>query len=85
MPEFRRKKIRLPRTSYLGPQWYFLTACTQERRPRFQDAGLVAEIQSLLAAQAHTARLAIEAYASCLTTYACWSVGKEKPRIASDS
>jgi hypothetical protein len=32
--EFRRINIRLPATSYIGRQWYFLTACTQDRVPR---------------------------------------------------
>ncbi len=62
MPEFRRKKIHLPRTSYLGPQWYFLTACTERRTPRFQDAGLVAEVTSLLIAKAEGADVGVEAY-----------------------
>jgi hypothetical protein len=32
---FRRRRIRLPRTSYIGTQWYFLTTCTLDRVPRF--------------------------------------------------
>ena len=60
--EFRRKNIRLPRPCYTGPQWYFLTACTQDRVPRFWDAGLVAKTLGLLVEESQANGLAIQAY-----------------------
>ena len=60
--EFRRKNIRLPRASYLGHQWYFLTACTQDRSPRLQDALLVCQHLDLLTLQAREQCFDIQAY-----------------------
>jgi putative transposase len=33
----RRKSIRLPPTTYLGKQTYFITFCTNQRQPIFDD------------------------------------------------
>jgi putative transposase len=60
--EFRRKNIRLKRPCYIGPQWYFLTACTQDRVPRFLDGYLVAETLALLRKESQANRFAIQAY-----------------------
>jgi REP-associated tyrosine transposase len=60
--KFRRKNIRLPRPSYIGPQWYFLTACTQDRVPRFEDATLVEQTLSCLDSESETQGFAVQAY-----------------------
>jgi putative transposase len=60
--EFSRKNIRLPRSHYLGHQWYFLTACTQDRVPRLQNAALVGEHLDLLSGQAKEQCFDIQAY-----------------------
>ena len=59
---FRRINIRLPRASYVGPQWYFLTTCTLDRLPRFQDGKLVAEALGFLVEEAQTHGFDIQAY-----------------------
>jgi putative transposase len=59
---FRRKNIRLPRSCYIGPQWYFLTACTLDRIPRFRNGKLVAEALGFLTEEAHTHGFDIQAY-----------------------
>lgn len=60
--KFRRKNIRLPRSSYLGRQWYFLTACTQDRVPRLNDTALVDEHLKILALRAREECFDIQAY-----------------------
>lgn len=60
--KFRRKNIRLPRTCYLGQQWYFLTTCTQDRLPRLRHAALVGAHLELLTARAREEYFDIQAY-----------------------
>jgi len=60
--DFRRKNIRLPRASYLGHQWYFLTTCSQDRIPRFRNAALVRDHLDLLIAQAREQCFDIQVY-----------------------
>lgn len=60
--KFRRKNIRLPRTCYLGRQWYFLTACTEGRIARLQDAILVDGHLGLLDQGALAKGFGLEAY-----------------------
>ena len=60
--EFRRKNIRLLRSDYLGHQWYFLTACTEDRAPFLRDAPLVFEHLDLLGEEAKEQWVAIQAY-----------------------
>jgi putative transposase len=38
---FVRKRNRLPRSWYVGQNWYFITVCTGERRPLFSRSQLV--------------------------------------------
>ena len=59
---FRRKNIRLPRGSYIGHQWYFLTTCTLGRIPRFRNAHLVAVSLDLMAEEARMHCFDIQAY-----------------------
>jgi putative transposase len=59
---FRRKNIRLPRPNYSGHQWYFLTACTQNRIPHLQGAELVSQHLVLLAEQAQRGSFNVPAY-----------------------
>lgn len=59
---FRRKNIRLPRSCYIGQQWYFLTACTQDRVLRYQDSSLVGEHVQFLRQEAQEKSFAINAY-----------------------
>jgi len=44
----QRKKIRLSAERYLERNGYFLTMCTHERVARFRQAGLVAQLRSML-------------------------------------
>jgi putative transposase len=60
--KFQRKNIRLPRASYIGPQWHFLTTCTLDRVPRFQDSKLVAGALGFLAEEASTHHFDVQAY-----------------------
>ena len=62
MLNFRRKNIRLPPTSYIGRQWYFLTNCTLDRIPRFNDEGLVAEVLNLMVEEGRAHCFDIQAY-----------------------
>lgn len=41
MPEFIRKRNRLPAPAYMGHRWYFVTLCTGQRHPHFLDGHLV--------------------------------------------
>lgn len=59
---FRRKNIRLSRAHYAGQQWYFLTACTQDRVPRLSEAGLVSQHLDLLVEQSHRDSFALMAH-----------------------
>ena len=59
---FHRKNIRLPRSYYRGPQWYFLTACTQDRTPRLHDEKLVSVLLAMMTASAQRNLLNIIAY-----------------------
>lgn len=62
MVTFRRKNIRLPRACYIGQQWYFLTACTQDRVPRFRESGIVNQHLGTLREKARDENFAIPAY-----------------------
>jgi len=59
---FRRKNIRLPYACYIGSQWYFLTNCTLDRIPRFQDGRLVAEVLDFVIQESQTKGVEIQAY-----------------------
>jgi putative transposase len=60
--KFRRKNIRLPGACYVGPQWYFLTNCTQDRIPRFHDGTVVTEVLDFMVAESQTYGFALQAY-----------------------
>ncbi len=60
--QLRRRNIRLKRPCYIGPQWYFLTACAQDRLPRFLDGCLVSETLGLLREESQANCFAIQAY-----------------------
>ncbi len=62
MTKFRRKNIRLPRSAYIGQQWYFLTTCTLDRIQRLRDGTLVAEAMGFLGEEARTQGFDIQAY-----------------------
>jgi putative transposase len=59
---FQRKIIRLPRPHYVGRQWYFLTACTQDRAPHLRKAELVSHHLALLTEQAQRDSFDVIAY-----------------------
>lgn len=59
---FQRKNIRLPCAHYLGHHWYFLTACTQDRVPRLNEAELVSHHLALLTEHAQRDSLIVIAY-----------------------
>lgn len=63
MPNFRRKINRLPSYCYIGPNWYFITACTVDRLPRLSEAHLVESLLGALGAQC--AAHSIDVYAYC--------------------
>ncbi len=60
--EFRRKNIRLARSSYVGRHWYFLTACTAARVARFQDISFVDQTLKVLKVRADAKKFALQAY-----------------------
>jgi putative transposase len=62
MPDFRRKQDRLPRQSYIGRNWYFITACTKDRHPRFSDAALVGLLLNALRTKCRTHSMDVYAY-----------------------
>lgn len=62
MVTFGRKNIRLPRACYIGQQWYFLTACTQDRVPRLRESGIVSQHLGILREKARDESFAIPAY-----------------------
>jgi putative transposase len=47
-----RKAIRLPRDTYEGRGWYFLTLCCHDRRPLFRDPEISAWLVGKLKSQA---------------------------------
>jgi putative transposase len=50
-PRFIRKRNRLPRSCYIGQQWYFITACAGARRLAFSSGQLVRALVDLLPEQ----------------------------------
>jgi putative transposase len=63
MPDFRRKPYRLSRESYIGRNWYFITACAQDRCSHFRDALLVGLLLDALRATCR--RHSMDVYAYC--------------------
>ena len=61
-PNFIRKRNRLPRSCYLGQQWYFITACTGAGRPHLSSGQLVGVLLDLLRAQCSTCSFNVYAY-----------------------
>jgi len=62
MPGFRRKPNRLPRQGYIGRHWYFITACTEDHRPRFSDGSLVGLLLDVLRAKSRAHSMDVYAY-----------------------
>ena len=61
-PNFTRKRNRLPRPSYLGHQWYFITVCTGLHEPHFSSGELVKRTLDLLRAQCSSHWFDVYAY-----------------------
>jgi len=61
-PYFVRKKNRLPRSCYLGHQWYFITACTGQGQPHLWDGRLVNVLLDLLRTQCTSHSFDVYAY-----------------------
>ena len=59
---FVRKRNRLPRSSYLGRQWYFITACTGLGHAHFSNGQLVGSLLDLLRAQCSSCFFKVYAY-----------------------
>jgi putative transposase len=59
---FRRKNIRLGASNYLGDRWYFITCCTEGRRPVFQEAKLARWVLAQLRASAAVSSFSVYAY-----------------------
>ena len=62
-PHFVRKRNRLPRSCYVGQNWYFITACTGEHRPVFSRGQLVETLLDTL--QAKCCSCSFNVYAYC--------------------
>jgi putative transposase len=62
VPYFVRKKNRLPRSCYLGHQWYFITACTEAGQPHFSHGQLAKVLLDLLRAQCSCHSFGVYAY-----------------------
>ena len=60
--EFRRKRNRLNRNSYLGPQAYFVTICARDRKRLFTNETLVCILLRTMMDQFKSHRFAIHAY-----------------------
>jgi len=60
--DFTRKRNRLPRSCYLGQQWYFITACTGAGQPRFSRSQSVGALLDLLRAQCTSCSFNVYAY-----------------------
>ena len=62
-PCFVRKRNRLPRSCYVGQNWYFITACTGDHRPLFSRGQLVETLLDTL--QAKCCSCSFNVYAYC--------------------
>jgi putative transposase len=58
----RRKRNRLPRQSYVGRHWYFITICTEGRRPDLSNGPLVANLLDCLKQKCRVQRFGVYAY-----------------------
>jgi len=61
-PRFIRKRNRLPRSCYVGQNWYFITACTKKRRPLFSRGQLVETLLDILRAKCSSCSFNVYAY-----------------------
>jgi len=61
-PHFVRKRNRLPRSCYVGQNWYFITACTGEHRPLFSRGQLVQTLLDTLRAKCRSCSFNVYAY-----------------------
>jgi len=61
-PYFVRKRSRLPRSCYVGRQWYFITACTDLGHTHFSSGQLVGLLLDLLRAQCSSSSFNVYAY-----------------------
>ena len=62
MPNFRRKRIRLPRAAYRGRRWYFVTLCAANRRNWFVREELVNTLLRVLRETCQTHGFNVFAY-----------------------
>jgi putative transposase len=61
-PSFHHRNIRLPRTSYLGRQFYFITFCCHRKLPIFTDHSHSSKLVEILRSASATRTFAIHAY-----------------------
>ena len=61
-PRFVRVRNRLPRSRYLGQNWYFITACTEKHRPLFSRGQLVETLLDILRAKCSSCSFNLYAY-----------------------
>ncbi|HEX5411711.1 MAG TPA: transposase [Terriglobia bacterium] len=61
-PNFIRKPNRLPRASYLGQQWYFITLCSGSDGATFSHCALVELLLDVLREQCHACSFDLYAY-----------------------
>ena len=59
---FLRKNIRLPVEHYTGKRIYFVTICTENHRPAFNNDSVVARILETLTTAAQNHKFAVHAY-----------------------
>lgn len=62
MPDFYRKRIRLPASSYVGRGWYFLTLCARGRTATLNQPTLVQRLVELMHESAKAEGFEIAAY-----------------------
>jgi len=62
-PHFVRKPNRLPRSRYVGHNWYFVTACTEARQPLFSRSELVEILLNIM--RANCCSCSFDVYAYC--------------------
>ena len=62
MPDFRRKRNRLPRHAYMGRRAYFVTICTHQRRAMLNDSILVDRLLGVLRKECAVGEFDVYAY-----------------------
>ena len=62
VPQFRRKRIRLPKGEYLGRRWYFVTVCSYQRQPLLIRPGVARSVLNRLREVSAAHSFSVHAY-----------------------